>query len=69
MVPVPSVTPKPLVACAEYMATTGAARRQRRHGCPRWFAGGHLRLDLARFSRRKRVSARPQRLGGCDGDG
>lgn len=31
MVPEPSVTPKPLVACAEYMAAPGA-RREGRHG-------------------------------------
>ena len=36
MVPVPSVTPKPLMACAEYMATAGVARRRPRHG--RWLA-------------------------------
>lgn len=48
MVPEPSVTPKPLVACAEYIASAGA-RGQPRHGV------AMLAQRCRSFYRRKRV--------------
>jgi hypothetical protein len=53
MVPEPSVTPKPLVACAEYMAAPGA-RREGRHGFRDALAAA---IDRSLQTR----SARPQR--------